>query len=410
LEFKNSNRALKFSNNSKLNLIKLNGIEVLLNKNSNSKLAYIILVSKVGSRYEDKAGITHFLEHNIFRGSKKYSYFQINEFFELYGNSIDAWTTKENLVIFTSVLSEFLIKSLDIIFDIILNPTFENYENEKNVIIQEYKEILDNYEERSYYYLNKAIFKNHPLSREIIGTPSNIKKFNKYDLIKRKNEVFSKNNLVLLIGGNFNEDEVLKFISENFYLDNEYNFKINHFKNYKPSEIKKFYGNYHSYVSMGIPIFNYHNLRTALILASHMLGIGSSSILFDIIREKKALVYDIHTFLDFYSEVAIFGINYSVERKYNNKVISEISSILKNLDSYIKNFDKIKQKFKTSTIIELDNYLNSLFFSLNEYINYNKILKLDEFIYEIENLSFDEFLKVIEIISKFENYSFGILE
>ncbi len=377
---------------------------------TNQNISYIVIYSKVGARYEKKSGITHFLEHNIFRGSKNYSYSQINEFFELYGSSIDAWTNKESLVIYTSLLNERIIDGLDILFDIILNPTFENYESEKNVIIQEYKEILDNYEERCYYYLNKAIFKNHPLSREVLGNIKNIKSFSKEELIQRKNEIFSKDNVFILISGNFNEDFVLKFIEKNFQIEYEYKIEFNQFRNYKPQIIQKELKNSHTYTAMGIPIFNYEDLKYSLILASQMIGGGSSSILFDTIREKLALVYDIHTFLDFYREVAVFGISYSVERKQNERVISEIRKIIENLRIYTNDFSKAKQKLKTSIITDFEFKPNYLFTVLQEYIISNKILTKDEIIERIENLKFEELEEILEIIENFENYSISTIK
>ena len=337
-----------------MDLEKINNLDIILDYRENSKICYIILVSKVGSRYENKSGITHFLEHNIFKGSKKYKYYEINEFFELYGNSINATTSEENVVIFTSVINEKLFSALDILFDIVKNPTFENYETEKNVILQEYNEFFDNSEELSYYYLNKAIFKNHPLGRNILGNPKTIKNFTLKDLEKRRKEVFSKNNVILMISGNFQKDKVLNFIKRNFFLENNYEIKINPFKNYKPSIKKKFKFSNHCYVSLGIPVFDYKNFRLELLIISNYLGDGSNSLLFDIIREKKGLVYDIHTFLDFYNEVCIFGINYSIDCKEFEKVLNEIEKILKNFEWTKKLLEKIKQKFKSQLLVELE--------------------------------------------------------
>ncbi len=393
-----------------MRLYQFNNIPLLLDLNQRSKLSHIIIYSKIGSRSEEKSGITHFLEHCIFKGSKKYRYFEISEFFELYGNSIDASTNKESLIIYTSVLNEKLFRALDIFFDIILNPTFEDYEKEKNVIIQEYKESLDDSEEMSYYYLNKAIFKNHPLSRNILGTPSNIRKFSKDDLIKRKNEVFSKDNVILLISGNFKEEELLKFIKDNFYLEFEYEGNLKTFKNYKPSRIeKRYYNGLNSYVTMGIPIFGYQNFRMHLMLLSQMLGGGASSILFDEIRERNGLLYDIHTSLDFYNEVAVFSIAYNVEKKSYEKVILEIKRVLENLEDYLVNFDKFKQKFKTSITIDFESHPNYLFYALGEYLFSNKILTKDELLNKVESMNLNEFLDMIEVVKDFENYSFGIV-
>ncbi|MCS7244559.1 MAG: insulinase family protein [candidate division WOR-3 bacterium] len=391
-----------------MEIYKINGLEVILDNRENSRLSHIILASRVGSRYEQKSGITHFLEHTIFRGSKHYSYEEINEFFELYGGSIDAWTTKENLVIFTSILNEKLKEALKIIFDIIANSTFENYEKEKSVIIQEYREILDNYEERSYYYLNKAIFKEHPLSREIIGTKENILNFTMDDLLRRKNEVFSKDNVVMLISGSVNIDDIIRFIEDNFYLENYYKLAFLPFNSYYPSNIIKKRKAYNNYVSLGIPIFNYHEFKLALNAFSYFLGSGSSSILFDIIRGKYGLVYDIHTFLDLYREVSVFGISYVVSKSVNERVVEEIIKILRSLESHV-NFKKLKQKFKTSIIIEFDSYLNYLFFVISEYLQSGKILKIEDILYQIESLNFEDILKVIKILENFEHYSISII-
>lgn len=391
-----------------MEVYKINGLDIILDNKENSRLSYIILASKVGSRYEKKSGITHFLEHTIFRGSKHYSYEEINEFFELYGGSIDAWTTKESLVIFTTVLNEKLEDALKIIFDIIINPTFENYEKEKSVILQEYREILDNYEERCYYYLNNAIFKKHPLSREIIGTRKNIESFNLDDLLLRKNEVFSKDNVVILISGRFDIEKLIRFIEDNFYLENSYKIDFLEFNTYSPLTITKRKKTYNNYVSLGIPVFNYHEFRFALSAFSYFLGSGSSSILFDIIRGKYGLVYDIHTFLDFYKEVSVFGISYVISKDMNERVVDEIAEILRNLQNYL-DIQKLKQKFKTSIIVEFDSYLNYLFFVIGEYLQNQKILKVEDILSQIEDLNFEDIMKIIKTLENFENYSISII-
>jgi len=390
-------------------LEKINNLEVILDYRENSRICYIILVSKVGSRYEKKSGITHFLEHNIFKGSKKYKYYEINEFFEVYGNSINATTSEENVVIFASVVNEKIFSALDILFDIIKNPTFENYETEKNVILQEYNEFFDDSEELSYYYLNKAIFKNHPLGRSILGIPKTIKNFTLEDLEERRREVFSKNNVILMISGSFQKDHILSFISENFSLKSDYEIKFKSFKNYKPSIKKKFKFHNHCYVNLGIPIFDYKNFRLELLIISNYLGDGSNSLLFDIIREKKGLVYDIHTFLDFYNEVCVFGINYSIDCKEFGKVLNEIEKILKNFEWTSKSLEKIKQKFKSQLLIELEHRPNYLNFILSEYLLRGKIITLEEFINELESLNENNFQKIINIIKNFENYSISVV-
>ncbi len=392
-----------------LEKININNLDIILDYRKNLRICYIVLVSKVGSRHEEILGITHFLEHNIFKGSKKYNYYQINEFFEVYGGSIDATTSEENVIIFTTVIKEKLFSALDILFDIIRNPTFENYELEKNVILQEYNEFINDSEELSYYYLNKAIFKNHPLGRNILGNPKTIKNFTLEDLRRRKEEVFSKDNVILMISGDFQKDELLDFINDNVLLEKKYEIKANPFKNYKPSIKERIKFNNHCYVNLGIPIFDYKNFILELLIISSYLGDGSSSLLFDTIREKKGLVYDIHTFLDFYDEVCVFGINYSIDCKDFEKVLREIERILKNLEFKGKDFEKTKQKFKTKTLIELEHRPNYLSFILSEYLFRGKIITLEEFINELENLNENNFPKIIDIIRNFDNYSISVV-
>jgi predicted Zn-dependent peptidase len=384
---------------------------VILDEKPDSQLVHIILLSKIGSRYENKPGITHFLEHTIFKGSRHFKEEEIGEFFETYGSSIDAFTTKESLVIYTTVLSHKLYEALEIISDMIFHPKFDEneIENEKNIIIQEYKEILDNYEELAYIYLYKAIFGDHPLSREIIGYPKEIKTFTREDVILRKDEVFSKNNIIIGIFGHFDSEKLLTFLEKNFLFFKDFKPNKHPFSSYKPTLIKKTKKTKSSYIYLGIPILNYKKLKRGLYFLSFVLGYGSSSILFKEIREKLGLVYDISTFLDFYKDISVFGIDFSVDINKLEKVLSRIKSILKSFEINSDLVEKVKKKIITSMIIEFENYQNYLFSVVNEYLYDEKLLVFEDFLKNWTYLGVDEVMEAFELISNIDNYSISIV-
>jgi predicted Zn-dependent peptidase len=258
-----------------------------------------------GSRYEseEKAGISHILEHMFFKGSKKRpTAIELAEFIESLGGENNAFTSKEYTGYFAKVASKYLDKAIEYLSDLLSEPLFlaEELEREKGVILQE----LDMYEDQPMEVVNSkfdlALLGKNSLGRDVIGYKDSILSVNHDDLFEYKDRQYTASNTVLVIAGNFGElslEDLLQQIEKSFIFpektaDKYQPIQINSGKNrtifHKDIE--------QSHLILGFPGASYENTdRHALKMLSLILGGSMSSRMFVQIREKRGLAYAVRT-------------------------------------------------------------------------------------------------------------------
>ena len=182
------------------------GIKVIFDKLDNISTCSVGVFVKTGSRDEsdEEEGISHVLEHMIFKGTSKRNYFQISEEVDYLGASINAHTTKEETVFYINALTEFLGKSVDILFDIVTNSLipYNELKKEKDVIIEEIKMYEDSPDDLV-FELNYADCIEGQYGKAIIGTESSVRSFTSEMIKKYYNERYTKDNIVIVVSGNF---------------------------------------------------------------------------------------------------------------------------------------------------------------------------------------------------------------
>lgn len=192
-----------------------NGIRLVYEKIDTVKTASIGIWVLAGSRYETKKinGISHFIEHILFKGTKNRSSREIVYEIESIGGQINAFTAKEYTCFYVRVLDEFLQKGFDILSDLILNPVIalEEMEKEKTVIIEEINMTKEDPEEILYQSLNDLIWKNQTLSYPIIGKESTVKKIDRNKIENYMRERYIPQNIVISVAGNFEEEKLVEF-------------------------------------------------------------------------------------------------------------------------------------------------------------------------------------------------------
>ena len=184
---------------------------------SNTSVSSIQFWVNTGSRNEssENNGISHFLEHLLFKGSKKYpSARQISELIEGQGGYLNAGTSYDVTYYHATLPGEHVMTALDVLADLTLNPTFTpaDVETERRVVIEELRRSLDRPTTIFYENHQKHIFKDHPYGRTILGPLKNLKTMSHADLMNYFNAYYRPNNLTLVIAGDFNRAEVLNFI------------------------------------------------------------------------------------------------------------------------------------------------------------------------------------------------------
>lgn len=341
--------------NSKL----VNGINVVTFNMPYVNSVSINIIVKVGSRYESKqeSGISHFLEHMAFKGTKNRSAEKIAEEFDMIGGYFNAYTSREQTVYYSKVLSENFDKAIEILADILQNSLFTqaDIDKELNIIMQEIAGVNDNPDDLVYEKFYSLAFENQSIGRSILGNVSNLAKFKKEDFVRFLEKHYTAENIYISVAGNISHSDVINF-AEKYFLSfpsslgqklvpAEYSGGFKHTK--KTLE--------QTSIALGFESVPYSNITEfyyAQIL-SVVLGGGLSSRLFQRIRENLGLAYSVGSFNSSYYDSGIFSIyagtdHKNVEQLLNSLVI-EINKIQEDISE--EELNRAKSQTKTSILM-----------------------------------------------------------
>lgn len=337
-----------------------NGISVVTYNMPSFKTVAINLIAKVGSRFEEdnEHGISHFIEHMAFKGTKTRTSKQIAEEFDSIGGHFNAYTSKEQTVYHTKVLSENTKDALEIIADIIQNSVFnhDDINNEYNVICQEIAQVHDNPDDLCYENLIASCFKDQPLGKSILGTELSIKNFNTNNFIDYTNKHYYGENLILAAAGNVEHDQLVMLAEELFCnlraSGAKTIIKTSHYTQGITTLEKDLE---HSLVFLSFNSGSYQNLNEFYHtqMLSLILGGGLSSRLFQNIREDKGLAYSVGSFNNVFSDNGLFSLYAGTAHEKVNEVIinmfDEVNSITNNITEIELN--RTKSQIKTSILM-----------------------------------------------------------
>jgi predicted Zn-dependent peptidase len=392
----------------------IKGLKFIFSPFKNIETASLGIFIKVGARYEKKSnkGIAHFLEHLLFKGSKSYSYTRIKREIEGRGGSLNGFTSQE----FTAYYAHFLKKNLTIALDILLDMVFypllkkEDMEKERKVIMEEIKMYNDLPSSRAISILEKLLWKNHPLGEDVIGTYSTIKKINREDLINFKNNYYLPFNMVISISGDFNKETVIRLLKNKIKEKKSVKIRQNNKippPLYRSSIIVERKTLQQSHLCVGFRSVSYFSReRFVAELVNVILGANMSSRLFEALREKQALCYDISTDVRKYKDTGAFIIHLGLDKE---KIETAIETILRELKrikdkkvSY-KELERAKDFFLGHIIQALERPQGRMFYFAESYLSVGKIYTLREIKKEIEKIDSDRIMKFTNRIFRLNN-------
>ncbi len=391
-----------------------NGITIITENLKYSPIVSLGIFIKTGTinESEENNGITHLIEHMVFKGTDKRTYYDITYEIESKGGYINAYTSKELTCYYAKVLKENVENTFDILYDISQNPNFDKKElnKEKKVIIDEIYDVKDTAEEYILDLFEEKLYHKSNLKFPVLGKRKNIMSFTQTDLFDYFNKYYVSQNLVIALAGNYEHDKLVDLVSRYTFKEGK-KCDNNHLSlPTKKFNIKKEIGYQQTHVQLGtsLPGMLYEK-RMALNIISAILGEGSTSLLFQKLREQKGMTYQISSFINSYRDISTFGIYFSTNKKNYQKAIDlvtqELDKLLKNgIDS--KNFFRAKDYLKGIYIMQQENFNEKLFRLGNNEYYFNKIIELSETIKQIDNVSIDE---VNELLSLFNPDCFSTL-
>uniref|UniRef100_A0A7C4TGJ1 Insulinase family protein n=1 Tax=candidate division WOR-3 bacterium TaxID=2052148 RepID=A0A7C4TGJ1_UNCW3 len=351
-----------------------------------------------GSRDETPEinGITHLIEHMLFKGTSKKSALEIVRLIEGLGGSFDAFTTRENLVIVTKFLSEHLLRIFDLILEMLLDSKIveEGFTKEKSVILEEIKSSNEDPAEYVFDLLFKTIFNNHSMGMPIAGTVGSVSNIDLKTAWEHYREIL-KNKKIIVISGKFNYDEFLKLAQKRFTAGN-YTAKPRlapeKFITQNIVQTRKDISQVH--IAFAIPSVEYKSpIRHHLILLNALFGGGMSSRLFQRLREKEGLVYEVYSFLDLYSDCGILGFYFNCDKKNLKSAIQCVKSIFNeiNKNRFEPNEVEIAKTYVTGNLLlSLENSTNRMLRLGREFSYLERVTSIRETVNKIKRITVDE--------------------
>lgn len=361
-----------------------------------------------GSRIEDEkiSGVSHFIEHMLFKGTKNRSSKEIASEVDNLGGQINAFTSKECTCYYVKLLDSHIDIGIDILSDMLLNPLFDknDIEKERSVIIEELKMYEDSPEDLAYDLLTENIYVNNPLGMNIIGTTKSLDEISQDDLLNYFNKYYVPNNAVISISGNFDFDEMVKKIEEKFSLWKEREVSIDVEKaEFNPCFIAKNKDTEQVNIAISLEAVPEESTEEvyALAVINTVFGGSISSRLFQKIREEEGLVYSIYSAQSLYRKCGELGIFASMgldnlEEVYN-LILKEIKDMKENYLTE-KEIQESKEQLKGSYILGLES-TSSRMMAFGKSMLLNKNVKTTEDILKlIDDVDSDTVKKVIDKI------------
>ncbi len=357
----------------------------------------------VGTRDENlkNNGISHFIEHMLFKGTKKRSARRISEEIESYGGYLNAFTSKEHTCYYSRGLTKNLSRTFGILSDMIQNPLFResHIKKEAGVVIDELRDIHDNPEELIFDKFEEIIFSGNPLSYPIIGTEGNINKFNSGELQKYHRNNYNTGNLLIVASGAVEHSELVKLAERNIRKrkpGSEQSREKFYRKNVNDLVIEKDFQQVHSIIGRStIGLKNKKRIQVKIL--STMLGEGSSSRLFQAVREKLGITYQINSFLNSYQDVSTFGVYFSTNSKQAERVMEiVVKEFLKMKEKKIteKELNRVKEYIKGGMLLSLESTTNRMIRIANSFLYFNRIVSLDDFLKKINSVTVDDITSI----------------
>nr|WP_300004549.1 pitrilysin family protein [Tissierella sp.] len=376
-----------------------NGIQVVLEKIGNINSISLGVIVDNGSINEIKInnGISHFIEHMLFRGTNNKTSKQISEIIDKIGGNLNAYTSKENTGFYAQILPEHLEITIDLLSDMMINPLFneEDIEKEKSIIEEEINMYLDDPEDLVHELLNETIYANTSLEMPILGNLHSIKSFNNIMLKQYFQDHYNVENIIISIAGNIDIEETYKNL-DYYFADTPRASKkkeniFHKEKNKLFNKIKGLNRDIEQFnLCIGLPgVSSYSQELYEYLILSNILANNESSRLYQSIREA-GFAYSIYSSITSYrdkGDMAIYmGLN-NTNIDHTLSLIDKEFYKLLNEDISKEEIELGKEQIKINYILESENSLSKMFENAKSFSLFGKIETQKEILEKIEKVN-----------------------
>jgi predicted Zn-dependent peptidase len=399
-----------------------NGLTVITEQMQHIRSASIGIWLQTGSRDEEAEwnGISHFIEHMVFKGTKHRTAEEIARQVDSIGGNMDAFTAKECICFNVKVLDEHVPTALDILSDLVLNPNFDpaDITRERGVIMEEIKMDEDNPDYLVHEIFTQNFWKDHPLGKPILGTKETVKRFERQPVVEAYAHRFSPGNIIVSAAGNLDHDRFVELVTK-------------HFEHMKPSKngANGFHSSAPKIVSriilrnkkaleqvqlcLGVPAHPIaHEKRHAGYILNTLLGGGMSSRLFQNIRERQGLAYSIYSDLNPYRDTGCLAVYAGTSLASASKVVQSVVKEFRSLKAEPVPEEELKRskaQLKGSLMLSLESSTARMSNLARQEMYFDRFYDLDELIEKIEAVTAEDLTELANEFFKTESVAVTVL-
>ena len=384
-----------FDNGLKLVVVEMKGL---------LSVACGVLV-KTGSANESEKenGISHFIEHTCFKGTKTRSAFEISDFVDSIGGQINAYTSKQMTCYYTHTTKEHLNDSMEILSDIFFNSVFDKTElnKEKGVIIEEINMSEDTPEDLCLDLLSESFYGKCGLGQTILGSAKNVRSFNRDAVKKYMDKYYTADNTVIAIAGNVSVKTAEK-LAERYFAQLFTRIKSApqiDCETTEPKHLKKVKQIEQSHIGICMPALSItDNRRDTLTIANIILGGGMSSRLFQKIREDLGLCYSIYSYLSCYRDTGVLEIYAGVNTESRDTALKAIKDEIAKFKDGVteQEFLRGKEQLKSSLILGQESVSGQMQLFGRYALLCGELFDFNERLKSINEITRSDVLKVID--------------
>jgi len=391
-----------------------NGVRVLTEKIPHVHSASIGVWVDVGSRDEndDQAGVTHFIEHLMFKGTQKRSAKDIAEELDAVGGQLNAFTTKEYTCYYARVLDEHLPLAADLLGDMLFHSRFDevDIDRERNVILEEIKMYEDAPDELVHDIFAGTIWHSHPLGRPVIGSEQTVRNLSRADLLSFYQQYYTPGNIVVAAAGNFEHGKLLDLLNATFGQltggKKERRFVVPEPKKQVFCRTKD---TEQVHLCLGAPGLSMdHEKIYVFQLINTILGGGLSSRLFQEIREQRGLVYSVFSYHSSYHDSGLFCVYAGLSRENVREVLELVVKEIKDLQKRgvsPAELQRVKDQLKGNLLLSLESVSTRMSRLGKSQLYLGKITPPEEIVRRIMAVTNDEIMELSRNLLKPEDFS-----
>lgn len=381
-----------------------NGIRVITERMPTVRSVSAGIWIGTGSRVESPAesGLSHFIEHMVFKGTETRSAEVIARSADSVGGGLDAFTSKELVSFNVKVLDEHVPTAFDVIADMVKNPLFapEDIQKEKGVVLEELKMEQDNPEALIHEVFTGNFWKNDALGRPILGTKQTIRSFNRDSVVEFHRRQYTPENLLITAAGNLKHKDMLRLVEDRLgdLPRKPYKRIKANPQAHSPLIFRNKSGLEQVHVYMGVPgISAVHEDRYTCYVMNTILGGGMSSRLFQNIREKQGLAYSVYSELSMYRDAGSMFVYAGTSLKTAEKVIRSIMHEFRDLkenEVTEEELRRAKDHMKGSMVLGLESTSNRMANLARQELYFGKFFSMDELLEKVEAVTAEDVRKL----------------